>query len=179
MSGGPILDEKGDVVGINGLGFQEPNTEEWEFFGIPINTYKSWHYYVLADIFKGHFNTVYSVAISPDGQLLASGSYDKTIKIWNLGSGRLLRTLTGHSDWVKSVAISPDGQLLASGSWDDTIKIWNLGSGRLLRTLTGHSDWVRSVAFSPDGQTIVSGGGCSLRECKQDFDIRIWRARGR
>jgi len=137
MSGGPILDEEGDVVGINGLGFQEQNTGEWEFFGIPINTYKSWHYYVLADIFKGHFNTVYSVAISPDGQLLASGS------------------------------------------WDDTIKIWNLGSGRLLRTLTGHSDWVRSVAFSPDGQTIVSGGGCSLRECKQDFDIRIWRARGR
>ena len=107
-------------------------------------------------------------------------SLDKTIKIWNLGSGRLLRTLTGHSDWVRSVAISPDGQLLASGSSDKTIKIWNLGSGRLLRTLTGHSDPVGSVAFSPDGQLLASGGGCWSLICdKSDNDIRIWRGQGR
>ena len=101
---------------------------------------------------------------------------------WNLGSGRLLRTLTGHSAGVESVAISPNGQLLASGSRDDTIEIWNLGSGRLLRTLTGHSDPVFSVVFSPDGQTIVSGSGCSWRPCDyedKDYDIRIWRGQGR
>ena len=72
----------------------------------------------------GHTSYVYSVVISPDGQMLASGSEDKTIKLWNLKTGDLLRTLTGHEDSVLSVAISPDGQTLASGSQDSTIKLW-------------------------------------------------------
>lgn len=72
----------------------------------------------------GHVNWVFSIAISPDGQTLASGSSDKTIKIWQLGTGKLLRTLTGHSQWVRSVAFSSDGQTLASSSRDMTIKIW-------------------------------------------------------
>lgn len=72
----------------------------------------------------GHVYEVYSVAISPDGQTLASGSVDKTIKLWNLKTGDLLRTLTGHEGYVRSVAISPDGQTLASGSRDKTIKLW-------------------------------------------------------
>jgi len=203
MSGGPILDEQGNVVGINGKGYRE-STGEWEFLGIAINTYKSWEVavlrseerstpppdnpsreisrntpppsptaprpntdnqtvypsptnYVLANTLKGHSDPVWSVAISPDGQLLASGSWDKTIKIWNLGSGELLHDLTGHSYRVRSVAFSPDGQLLASGSRDKTIKIWDLGSGKLLHTLAGHYRWVRSVAFSPDGQLLASG----------------------
>ncbi|MBO1350910.1 MAG: trypsin-like peptidase domain-containing protein [Hormoscilla sp. GUM202] len=170
MSGGPILDEQGDVVGINGLAIRVPLVGATEFFGIPINIYKPIYpsptNYVLANTLKGHSSSVTSVAISPDGKLLASGSWDKTIKIWNLGSGRLLRTLTGHSNLVISVAISPDGQLLASGSNDKTIKIWNLGSGRLLRTLTGDSDWVWSVAISPDGQLLASGS--------RDKTIKIW-----
>ena len=223
MSGGPILDEQGDVVGINGLAIRSPLVGATEFFGIAINTYKSWEVavlppeerstpppnnpsresssntpspppqrpnsdnqtayysptnYVLANTLKGHSDHVISVAISPDGQLLASGSDDNTIKIWNLPSGRLLRTLTGHSSDVISVAISPDGQLLASGSSDNTIKIWNLGSGRLLRTLTGHSDDVYSVAFSPDGQTIASSAGCWSSPCHRDYNIRIWRGQG-
>jgi len=161
MSGGPILDEQGNVVGINGLAIRDPYVGASEFFGIPINSYKPIYpsptNYVLANTLKGHSDPVTNVALSPDGQLLASGSWDNTIKIWNLGSGRLLRTLTGHSDSVLSVALSPDGQLLASGSWDNTIKIWNLGSGRLLRTLTGHSDWINSVAISPNGQLLASG----------------------
>jgi TIR domain/WD domain, G-beta repeat len=73
----------------------------------------------------GHGYDVWSVAISADGQTLASGgSYDKTIKLWNLKTEDLLRTLTGHKDSVKSVAISADGQTLASGSEDHTIKLW-------------------------------------------------------
>ncbi|MCL1475093.1 WD40 repeat domain-containing protein, partial [Argonema antarcticum] len=69
---------------------------------------------------------VYSVAISPDGQTLVSGSNDKTINIWNLATGNLIRTLSGHSGYVYSVAISPDGQTLVSGSNDKTIKIWRV-----------------------------------------------------
>jgi WD40 repeat protein len=74
----------------------------------------------------GHTKTILNVNFSPDGQTLASGSEDQTIKLWNVTSGQELRTLIGHKDWVNSVAISPDGQTLASGSRDETIKIWGL-----------------------------------------------------
>ncbi len=78
------------------------------------------------------------MAFSPDGALLALGLYGHVIKLWELESGRELRTLTGHSGKVNSVAFSPDGALLASESGDDTIKLWEVESGRELRTLTGH-----------------------------------------
>ncbi len=68
---------------------------------------------------------VHSVAISPDGRTVVSGSADKTIKVWDLASGSLKATLTGHSGWVFSVAISPDGRTVVSGSWDKTIKVWS------------------------------------------------------
>ena len=114
----------------------------------------------------GHSDWVFSVAISPDGQTLVSGSRDNTIKIWQLNTGRELRTLTGHSGYVISLAITPDGQTLVSGSGDKTIKIWQLSTGQELRTLTGHSSYVASVAISPDGQTLVSGS---------DKTIKIWQ----
>ena len=114
----------------------------------------------------GHKNSVSSVAISPDGQTLASGSADSTIKLWNLKTGALLHTLTGHKYSVVSVAISPDGLTLASGSYDKTIKLWNLKTGALLHTLTGHEDHVSSVAISPDGLTLASGS--------YDKTIKLW-----
>ncbi|MFM6621008.1 MAG: WD40 repeat domain-containing protein, partial [Dolichospermum sp.] len=74
----------------------------------------------------GHSDWVWSLAYSPDGQTLASGSDDNTIKLWNARTGNLLQTLTGHSSSVRSVAYSPDGQTLANGSYENTIKIWRL-----------------------------------------------------
>ncbi|WPJ67032.1 hypothetical protein SMAC4_14111 [Sordaria macrospora] len=115
---------------------------------------------------EGHSRSVRSVAFSPDGQRLASGSVDNTIKIWDPASGSCLQTLEGHSQYVDSVAFSPDGQRLASGSGDDTIKIWDTASGSCLQTLEGHSKTVRSVAFSPDGQRLASGS--------EDNTIKIW-----
>ncbi|HTZ20028.1 MAG TPA: twin-arginine translocation signal domain-containing protein, partial [Opitutaceae bacterium] len=104
-----------------------------------------------------HSASIYSVAFSPDGKRLASGSGDQTIKLWDVVSGELQRTLNGHKDPVASVAFSPDGQLLASGSWDKTIKLWAVVSGELQRTQTGHVSKVHSVAFSPDGKLLASG----------------------
>ncbi|MFM6474261.1 MAG: serine/threonine protein kinase, partial [Dolichospermum sp.] len=80
----------------------------------------------LLQTLTGHSDWVWSVAYSPDGQTLASGSDDKTIKLWNARTGKLLQTFTGHSRSVGSLAYSPDGQTLASGSEDKTIKIWRL-----------------------------------------------------
>jgi serine/threonine protein kinase len=103
-----------------------------------------------------HSDLVRTVAISPDGQLLASGSYDRTIKLWSLRTGEVLHTLIGHTNRVSCLAISPDGQILASGSYDRTIKLWALPTGELLHTLTGHLERIRSVAFSPNSHILIS-----------------------
>jgi WD40 repeat protein len=114
----------------------------------------------------GHTAAVRSVAFSPDGRLLASGSHDHTIKLWDVATGSLVRTLTGHTSLVNSVAFSPDGRLLASGSHDHTIKLWDVATGSLVRTLTGHTNYVFPVAFSPDGRLLASGS--------TDKTIKLW-----
>ena len=81
---------------------------------------------------------------------------DRTIKLWDLQSGKLLNTYEGHTDYLYSVAISPDNLKVASGSGDYTIKLWDLESGKLLKTYGGHRDEVRSVAISPDNLKVAS-----------------------
>jgi WD40 repeat protein len=120
--------------------------------------------------FTAHLSTygaVNSIAISCDGHILASGSDDKTIRLWDLNSKQLLATLTGHSQAVKSVAFSPDGEILASASDDKTIKLWNLNTHREIYTLVGHSSGVKSVVFCPgDGGILASGSW--------DKTIKLW-----
>ena len=112
----------------------------------------------------GHSGWITSVAYSPDGKTLVSGSADKTIKLWDLTNGKELRTLAGHSGTVDSVAFSPDGKTLVSG--DKTINLWDTASGKKLGTLAGHSDSITSVAFSPNGNALVSGSW--------DKTIKLW-----
>jgi tetratricopeptide (TPR) repeat protein len=122
--------------------------------------------YVLKQTLKGHHETVNSVAFSAHGRLLASGSDDKTIKLWDVASGAPKQTLTEHESSVYSVAFSPDGRVLASGSHDYTIKLWDVASGALKKTLSGHEAPVHSVAFSPDGHLLASTG--------HDKTIKLW-----
>ncbi|BBD65423.1 WD-40 repeat-containing protein [Nostoc commune NIES-4072] len=115
---------------------------------------------------QGHDGSVNSVSFSADGKTLASGSYDNTIKLWNLETGKEIRTLKGHDGYVTNVSFSADGKTLASGSWDNTIKLWNLETGKEIRTLKGHDGIVGSVSFSADGKTLASGSN--------DSTIKLW-----
>ena len=115
----------------------------------------------------GHSHIVSSLALSEDGKILVSASKDKTIKIWHLKTGELIRTFKGHKDGVCAVALSKDEQIIASGSADKTIKLWHLETGELLSTFTGHNDAVTALAFTDKGNILVSG---SL-----DKTVKIWQ----
>ncbi|MDY7012097.1 MAG: DnaJ domain-containing protein [Cyanobacteriota bacterium] len=123
--------------------------------------------------FEKHADVVTSVAISPDGKVLATGSYDQTIILWQLSSGRTLRTLKGHFDRVYCVAISPDSKLVASGSGDNNVKLWKISNGQELRTcggwFGGHSQRVLSVAFAPHQRKLISGSA--------DRTVKLWQIR--
>lgn len=108
---------------------------------------------------KGHsdwFGAVSSIAFSSDSQLIASGSKDKTIKIWQVSTGKEIITLNGHSDHVTSVSISADNQILASASKDKTLKLWSLATGKLISTIT-RDETIQTLAFSPDSLTLALG----------------------
>ncbi len=117
---------------------------------------------------EGHTRGVKSVAFSPDGRTLASGSWDKTVRLWNVVTGAQVRRLKAP-DHVWSVAFSPDGRTLASagGNYDGTVRLWNAETGAHIRTLNGHLTGVVNVAFSPDGHTLVSAS---------NGEIRLWHA---
>jgi len=115
---------------------------------------------------KDHSAWVSGVAVSPDGRRTVSASNDKTLKVWDLETGRELCTLQGHSASVSGVAVSPDGQRAVSASNARTLKVWDLETGSELRSLRGHSDSVKGVVVSPDGRRAVSAS--------KDKTLKIW-----
>lgn len=120
----------------------------------------------LAEIFPNDENSVVSLAVSPNGQIIATCGGDRTIKIWQLVTGEDISSLKGHSRKVNAVTFSPDGQTLVSGSDDNTIKVWNLKTGQAIRTIEGHRDAVHTLAISPNGKILVSGS--------DDNTVKVW-----
>ena len=115
---------------------------------------------------RDHEKTVRSVALSSDGQHAASGSEDRTVRLWDITCGELVHTFHGHSGAVRSVAFSPDGKYLLSGSNDRTLRLWDVASGDTIRVFEGHEKSVGGVAFSPDGTLALSGSS--------DATVRVW-----
>ncbi len=115
---------------------------------------------------RGHTRAVLAVAWSTNDRWIATGSKDKTAKIWNGGTGTEQRTLAGHEGSVQAVALTPDGSILATGSADGTARLWSVSSGECLRVLTNHASSVLSLAFSPEGNLLATGSA--------DRSARLW-----
>jgi WD40 repeat protein len=105
---------------------------------------------------QGHSGPVWAVAATPDGRQAISGSDDKTLKLWDLETGKVVRTLEGHSGRVYAVAVTPEGAQAVSASGDHTLKVWELDSGLCLATFTADAP-ILSCAVARDGVTIVAG----------------------
>ena len=140
----------------------DPKLQGWEHDYLLRQTHR--------EIWTGgkHTSMVSSVASSPDGRRIVSGSWGNTVKVWDAATGEVALSLKGHTSGVNSVAFSPDGKRIVSGSKDKTVKVWDAATGEEALTLMGHTSSVTSVAYSPDGKRIVSGSA--------DKTVKVWDA---
>ncbi|KIM74066.1 hypothetical protein PILCRDRAFT_80418 [Piloderma croceum F 1598] len=137
---------------------------------IAVGTVTEWP--TILNVIEGHTSAVRSVAFSPDGQQIVSGSDDQTtVQVWDAKTGEVAAgPFEGHTGGVTSVAFSPDGQQIVSGSYDQTVRVWDANTGEVAAgPFEGHTGPVMSVAFSPDGQQIVSGS--------DDQTVQVWDAK--
>jgi WD40 repeat protein len=117
--------------------------------------------------------TIECFAFNAAGTTLAAGYSDRSIRLWDLGTGEPSAPLIGHRDRVAGLAFSPDGKTLASASWDHTVRLWSVAAGQEVATLEAHHDKVNCVAFSPDGKVLASGGGTY----SGGGEVYLWRGR--
>ncbi|HEX7313870.1 MAG TPA: PQQ-binding-like beta-propeller repeat protein [Pyrinomonadaceae bacterium] len=117
-------------------------------------------------VFESYSSGVYATAFSPDRRWFAASGKDRTVRVWEIRTGRKVRTLAGHAGWVTSLAFSPDARLLASASHDGGVKLWDNETGLEERTLNAHTESVNAVAFSPDGKSIATASN--------DATVKLW-----
>jgi len=118
-------------------------------------------------ILEGHSGGVLSLDFSPDGDLLASGSIDNTLRLWTVEDGSLLRTMYGHPFPILVLKFTPNGSFIVTGSTDGIGRLWRVSDGKLINTLEGHSGWINSLDVSKDGGLIAT--------CADDYTVRVWR----
>ncbi len=168
---GPTRTLGGHLGNVNAIVFANHDGELFAAGGQPGVAGEVRHWRVgsgeLIRAWEGHQDAIYGMALSPNGKVLATGSYDQKIKLWNLETGQEAKTLSGHNGCVYDLAFRPDGKILASASADRTVKLWDVESGERRDTLSQSSKELFSVAFSPDGRRLVAGGA--------DNRIRVWQ----
>jgi WD40 repeat protein len=160
----------GNEGDVNAIAFSAAGNELYAAGGLPgwSGEVRRWN---VADgkiisTFSGHKDAIYALALSPNGKILATGSYDQKIKLWDVDTGRELKTLSGHNGCIFNLAFRPDGKILASASADRTVKLWDVESGQRRDTLSQSLKEVYAVAFSSDGKRLFAGGA--------DNRIRVW-----
>ena len=160
----------GDIPSTLFTSLSQPTTHSIRIYAIDVAGNVSKHFFTISEIppyhiamFDGHTDRVYSMSFSPDGTILASGSYDDTIKLWNVATGKIITVLKQRRR-VDSISFSPDGETLAINI--HRIKLWNVATGTNITTLKGHNSTTNSVSFSPDGGTLASGS--------HDKTIKLW-----
>ncbi|MGZ8554215.1 MAG: WD40 repeat domain-containing protein [Chitinophagaceae bacterium] len=142
---------------------------------IYLGYYHLWHHskqvnsniYIPNKILNSHLSEIWTVKFSPDGNWLASGSVDSTIKVWNKENGKIILDIK-QPNGITAIDFSPGGNLLASASYDSKVRLWKLPEGLLVKEFIGHTGTVWSASFSPDGKTIAS--------CGEDATIKLWNA---
>jgi RNA polymerase sigma factor (sigma-70 family) len=159
------LSHAGDVLVSGGLDFGEKG-----FFG-EVRLYDT-RKKELRWAREGHRGAVATVALSPDGRTVASGSADKSLVLWEASNGERKHSLNGHTDFVRTVAFAPDSRTLASGSYDGTVRLWEVRTGNLVRTIKAYELHVLGVAFSPDGTQLAAAG-----DDNGHSEVKLWDAR--
>lgn len=117
-------------------------------------------------IFTETFGSILSIAFSPDGKLLAAGSSNGEVRIWQVTDDKQILSYQGHLDWVWSVAFSPNSNVIASSDDNQMVHLWSVSTGQCLNILHGHTDWVRAVAFNSDGNVLATAS--------DDQTVRLW-----
>jgi len=115
---------------------------------------------------RDHIDAIYALEFTPDGKRIVTGAADRSVKIWDVATQKILTSIAGHSDAIYAVAFSPDGAQVATASYDRLIKLWEVATGTEIRTMRDHIDAIYALEFTPDGKRIVTGSA--------DRSVKVW-----